>query len=259
MNSKMALNRNAISAAVDPSVRMTYCEPAGIAARGTVIMVGGRGETPQVYERFGRRLAADAYRVHSLGDPTVDSEGALQQVRELVAGAEAPRPIVLIGSDAGASFVSGIAASRSVTGVDALILAGLPFVDRTVGDWEVELEMRTTCPSHRSRISEGAVRRGELEADLPDGWLEHANLGEIPQPILGVQGSDDLLGPLDLARAAYAAAPRAELVSVIGGRHDVLNDQSHRTVAAVVVLFLERLKLGVELPRVAVTESLGLD
>ena len=39
----------------------------------------------------------------------------------------------------------------------------------------------------------------------------------------------------------------AELVSIAGARHDVLNDLSHRTVAATIVLWLERLRLGREL------------
>ncbi len=38
--------------------------------------------------------------------------------------------------------------------------------------------------------------------------------------------------------------PRAELVSITGAPHDVLNDQTHRTAAATVVLFLERLRAG---------------
>ena len=36
-----------------------------------------------------------------------------------------------------------------------------------------------------------------------------------------------------------------------GGRHDVLNDALHRTAAATVVLFLERLRLSPELPAIA--------
>jgi hypothetical protein len=38
---------------------------------------------------------------------------------------------------------------------------------------------------------------------------------------------------------------------IVGGRHDVLNDLSHRTVAATIVLFLERLRLGADLPVIA--------
>ena len=39
---------------------------------------------------------------------------------------------------------------------------------------------------------------------------------------------------------------------VADGRHDILNDASHRSVAASVVLFLERLRVGAEKPLVEV-------
>ncbi|MZG13854.1 alpha/beta hydrolase, partial [Streptomyces sp. SID5914] len=37
--------------------------PQGLRTRGTVVVVPGRGESHATYNRFGRRLAADAYRV----------------------------------------------------------------------------------------------------------------------------------------------------------------------------------------------------
>jgi hypothetical protein len=40
-------------------------------------------------------------------------------------------------------------------------------------------------------------------------------------------------------------------VTFNGGRHDVLNDALHRTAAATVVLFLERLRLSADLPPIA--------
>jgi hypothetical protein len=40
-------------------------------------------------------------------------------------------------------------------------------------------------------------------------------------------------------------------VTIAGGRHDVLNDVTHRTVAATIILFLERLRLGADLPEIA--------
>ena len=76
-------------------------------------------------------------------------------------------------------------------------------------------------------------------------------------PILGVHGSDDPISPLAQVRDRYAAAASAELVSVTGGRHDVLNDQTHRTVAAVVVLFLERIRQDSGPAPIAVPERLG--
>ena len=79
----------------------------------------------------------------------------------------------------------------------------------------------------------------------------------MTQPILGIYGSDDPVSPLAAIRGRYAAAASAELVSITGGRHDALNDVTHRTVAATIVLFLERLRLGADLPRIAIRETLA--
>lgn len=71
-----------------------------------------------------------------------------------------------------------------------------------------------------------------------------------------MHGTEDPVSPLPAVRARYAAATAAEFVSITGGRHDVLNDVTHRTVAATIVLFLERLRLGTELPRIAIRERI---
>ena len=95
-----------------------------------------------------------------------------------------------------------------------------------------------------------------LYEPVPDGWAERADLGAVSQPILGLHGTDDQVSPLPAVRARYAAATAAELVGITGGRHDVLNDVTHRTAAATIVLFLERLRLGSELPAIAIRERI---
>ena len=91
---------------------------------------------------------------------------------------------------------------------------------------------------------------------MPAGWESLADLGKLAVPVLGLHGTADPVSPLDAARERYRQAPRAELISIAGGVHDVLNDVTHRTVAATIVLFLERLRLGAELPPIAVSEKL---
>ena len=46
-------------------------EPAGVAPRGTVLLLPGRGEQPGLYRRFGARIAADGYRVRVLPEAQV--------------------------------------------------------------------------------------------------------------------------------------------------------------------------------------------
>jgi alpha-beta hydrolase superfamily lysophospholipase len=246
----------------------SWAEPDGIAPRGTLIVIPGRGEQPGLYERFGRRIASDGYRVHVVADPTQEAALSTAQVLDLAAGV---RPRVLVGSDTGALFAVGLVASGGVTGADALVLAGLPAAEEPESaaagpgeppsppsppSWDDELDTRTACPTHRGRLAGPGLRRGALYEPVPDGWAALADLERVALPVLGVHGADDPISPLDAARARYAAAPRAELVSIVGGRHDALNDVTHRTVAATIVLFLERLRLGPDLPPIAVSEKL---
>jgi alpha-beta hydrolase superfamily lysophospholipase len=237
---------------------LTWTEPEGIAVRGTLVVISGRGEQPAHYERFGRRIAADGYRVHAVTDPTQDAALTLAQVTDQLAGPQVPAPRVLAGSDTGALFAAGLAASGQVPGLDALVLAGLPAEGPGTGrgTWDDELDTRTACPAHRARLAAVGVRRGALYEAVPPGWAEQADLGAVTQPVLAIHGADDPVSPLAAARARYAAGP-AELVAVAGGRHDVLNDVTHRTVAATIILFLERLRLGAGLPVIAIRETLS--
>ncbi|HWS39482.1 MAG TPA: hypothetical protein VN408_42900, partial [Actinoplanes sp.] len=70
-------------------------------------------------------------------------------------------------------------------------------------------------------------------------------------PTLGLHGDADTVSPLATARSRYPG----RLVTIAGGRHDILNDVTHRTVAATIILFLERLELGAELPAIATEDE----
>ena len=250
----------------------SWTEPEGVNPRGTVVVIPGRGERLEVYERFGRRISADGYRVHAVANPVEDAALTEEQVRSLLDG---PKPVVLAGSDTGALFALGLVASGRLPEADALMLAGLPTVSgQSEGDfpaddtaaadgqtasassWEAELEARTACPTHRGRLAGPILRRGALYEPVPDGWLDLADLKAVGVPVLGLHGAADPISPLAAARERYAAAPHAELVSITDGRHDAFNDITHRTAAATIILFLERLRLGTGLPPIAVREEL---
>ncbi|MFD4602672.1 alpha/beta hydrolase [Streptomyces sp. NPDC058464] len=224
----------------------SWDEPEGLAARGTLIVLAGRGEHGGVYERFGRRLAFDAYRVRALGDPAADP-AVLDEAAKLLADESLPGPKVLVGADTGARYAVELAAGPA-SGADALILAGLPTGPWAAGGWETEIEARTACPTHQARLTgDPAFRRGALDI-TPD--LPELRLDRVRVPVLALHGKDDRVSPVTAARAAYADSP-VHLVEFTGGRHDVLNDALHRTAAATVVLFLERLRLSPGLPLIA--------
>lgn len=236
---------------------LTWTEPDPIPLRGTLILLPGRGESAQVYERFGRRLAADAYRVHAVTAPTDDEARSREQLEALLTGADPEKPRIVVGSDAGAAYAASLAATGRLPRASALILAGLPAGPQAAAhrDWSGELDARSSCPTHRGRITEAGVRAGELFTDLPAAWFAPELPGEITVPVLGLHGQADPISPLDSVRGWYAAVPRADLVSIAGAPHDVLNDQTHRTAAASIVLFLERLRAGTPLARTERTYS----
>jgi pimeloyl-ACP methyl ester carboxylesterase len=236
----------------------SWLEPAGgPALRGTLVVLPGRGESPSIYERFGRRLTTDAYRVHAVAAPSDDPDRAYGELRSLLDAADAGLPRVVVGSDGGAAFAAHLAATGRLDGVSALVLAGLPTAPGAgqATDWDGELAVRTACPAHRARIGESGVRRAGLFDDLPAAWFPTAP-GRVELPVLGLHGRADTVSPLQEARRWYAAAPLAELLTIVGGLHDALNDQTHRTVAASVVLFLERLRASATLAPIAVAEEL---
>ena len=95
-------------------------EPAGGTPRGTLVVLPGRGETAASYERFGRRLSSDAYKVRIVPVDLDDLDGVTETVGKLLADESLPSPKVLVGSDSGAT-------------VAALLAAELPIVEHLIG------------------------------------------------------------------------------------------------------------------------------
>ncbi|QUH02551.1 lysophospholipase [Saccharopolyspora erythraea] len=223
-------------------------EPAGLHARATVVLAVGRGENPAAYRRLGERLSADAYRVRIAGDATAAPDEVTTQVKALLDDESDPAPRVLAGSDAGALFALRLTAQRAVA-PDALVLAGLPGPGRIprFESWEDELRERTSCPTHRQRLTD--TGSGSLAVDLPPQWHDEVDLSGITVPVLGLHGTDDAISPRAGVRGVYARMPASRLTSVAGGKHDVLNDRTHRSVAATIVLFLESLRQNGETVR----------
>lgn len=235
---------------------LSWQAPAGLATRGTVVVLPGRGEHAGVYERFGRRLSVEAYAVHALDPVLQDADepadpwgSAREEVAALAAGAVAP--LVLVGSDTGA-----LRALRLVSdgvAADGLILVALPDPDAPVadGDWDWELAARTNCPTHRARLGDDeAFVKGTLAEPIPAALartLDEASLKSIDVPALLLHGGVDPIAGVNHALRVAESLPRAEIAVVGSAPHDVLNDATHRTVAAQVVQWLERLRGGAEL------------
>jgi pimeloyl-ACP methyl ester carboxylesterase len=228
----------------------------GPIVRGTVIVLPGRGEHAGVYERFGRRLAYDAYAVHAISvGPDDDAADLRDQIAALAA--EAVAPVILAGSDTGALHALALVVEAKVD-VEGLLLAATPGASATSSafdalagppEWEQELALRSSCPTHRGKLTEDETfHRGSLFDPVPDRLRAFVDLDasayESAPATLVLHGGADLLAPPALARSLVARLPQAELVLVAGAPHDVLNDATHRSVAGAVVQWLERLRGG---------------
>ncbi|MCW2601270.1 MAG: alpha/beta hydrolase [Frankiales bacterium] len=227
-----------------------YVGPEGLRTRGTVLIVPGRGETARSYTRFGSRIAADSYRVRVLDTPVLDVddlEGSLDRLADQVAAAVADldpvAPLVLIGSDSGAAAVGALVA-RAEWSPAAVVLAGLPgYASHDAQAWDDELDARTHCTVQRNVLSEdAALQRGALDEALPAALLDAAygSIADVPHLLL--VGDADEYADRDALTRAAKGLPRARLVIVRGGHHDVLNDLQHRSVAAEIITFLESLR-----------------
>jgi alpha-beta hydrolase superfamily lysophospholipase len=266
----------------------------GAQPRGTVILLPGRGEHGGVYERLGRRLAFDAYALHALDVTVVDDPDVLaKQITAVLA--HAVTPVVLAGSDTGALQALSLVASSAVTvdglllaglpsvgaasgvgpasaldagpgpgpgpGTDTDTVVG-PATTTALDDesaWDDELAVRTACPVHRGRLTEDPhFIKGSLTEPIPshlNPLAPELDLEGLHTPVLLLHGGSDPVAPLNEVRQVAARLPKAELAVTNGGRHDVLNDAPHRTVAAQIVQWLERLRSSPQLtPLIAVED-----
>ncbi|MDQ0615810.1 fermentation-respiration switch protein FrsA (DUF1100 family) [Microbacterium sp. W4I4] len=213
----------------DPTIVFT---PAA-RVRGTLAMIAGRDETAAVYRRFGLRISADGYTVGVFDGP--DAAAAAAWLGEQPEG-----PRVLVGSDTGASAVLTALAQGDVA--DAAIVAGI-VVDTEHTPTDAE---RTACPVHLGVLAEqhAAVREPAVVPAAAAGFPDVADLAAVSVPVLAVHGGADPVTPFAQARSVLSAIPDVETVETVDGLHDALNDQTHRSVAASIVLWLERLRTG---------------
>ncbi len=150
---------------------VAWNEPAGLTPRGTLIVIPGRGELPALYERLGRRLAGDAYRVRVVPDPTTDTASVRAQVTDYLSDPGSPAPRVLVGSDTGALFAVILAVSGGFPSVDAVVLAGLP-----------PTAQPTAAAKHRGAHSDGLPDHHcppGLDREVPGDQQFHGRSGRV--------------------------------------------------------------------------------
>ncbi|ROQ39605.1 TAP-like protein [Frondihabitans sp. PhB188] len=178
--------------------------------RGTVVVLGG-GDPGGDLGHVVDALALAGFRVETLPDVTPDIESARAAVVRAFDDTANDLPRVLVGSGVGATLAAGLAASRPI-GIEALVLANV-------------------------------VTASSRGVELPDGIALPA-ARSVRQPTLVFHGDRDAV--TDIADAASWATqlPFGVVRVVHGGGHDVLGGESRRSVAAAIVLFVERQRAG---------------
>jgi alpha-beta hydrolase superfamily lysophospholipase len=190
-----------------------------VEVRGTVVVLLGAGERADDFTTLTDRLVLDGYRVELFDDVSSDVRAVRAGVERLVRDRSLPRPVVLLGSDVGATLAASVAVD-SVAAVDAVVLTGV------------------LTPASRRGL--GADRRGDRAGRaLPTG-LSLPAARSLVQPTLVFHGDGDRVTEVADAVAWAAQLPRGSVRLVGQGGHDVLRGPGHRTVTASIVLFLER-------------------
>lgn len=212
-------------------------------SRGHVIVFPGRGESEELYRRLGARVAYDGYTVTVLDLPQVDQLDTewLDGV-ELWDGAREAGPITVIGADSGAYLAAALATRLQADAVVLAGIGGLYFANAASDD--DPLATRSACPVFRGVAT---ASRADLNAAatqrFPRAVAARLQVNALEVPVLVLHGEDDPVTLLSDALEAYRAlAPYADVVTVSGALHDILNETTHRSTSAEIVQFLERRK-----------------
>lgn len=178
--------------------------------RGTAVLLGG-GAPDADLEHLTEHLLLSGFTVVVVPDVSADPVAARSTALRTIQDTTTERPHVLIGSGVGATLAADIAASRPV-GLAAVVLANIV----TGASRDVAIPAGVTLPKAR----------------------------DILQPVLFLHGDTDPV--TDIADAANWATqlPFGAVRIVQRGGHGVLGGDSKRSVAAAIVLFLERQRAG---------------
>lgn len=81
---------------------------------------------------------------------------------------------------------------------------------------------------------------GPLARELDRGWDTFgAGLPGLAVPTFAVHGSNDPIAPIGALRAYAEQIEPLSLLEIAGGGHDILNDVTHRELAAAIIAFID--------------------
>ena len=244
--------------------RAYYRHWAAEAPHAAVIFLHGFGEHTGVYHRYGFALNAagiDLWAVdqfgHGLtagdrGDFTTleASIGLGDELARLAAAASPDIPLVAQGHSFGAVATlwklvqdAGPYRAAVVSGAPLVPVAGLVDADST---FEIAPSQLSADPFYLDQMENDPLAfvdadGGPLARELDRGWDAFgATLPNLTLPTLAVHGANDPIAPIGAVRAYAEQIPALSLFELAGGGHDILNDVTHREVAARIAEFVDQ-------------------
>jgi alpha-beta hydrolase superfamily lysophospholipase len=230
--------------------------------RAAVIFLHGFGEHTGLYHRYGFALNAagiDLWAVDQFGHGlspgargdfrSLEASGALADGLIDLALAEHPGiPLVAQGH----SFGSVVTLFRLLDTPDryrAGVISGAPLVAvPALVDADTALELApgqlSADPFYLDSLENDPLAfvdadGAPLTRELDRGWDRFgAELPALAVPTLAVHGSNDPIAPVGALRGYAEQIGPLSLLELQGGRHDILNDVTHREVAAGIAGFI---------------------
>ncbi|MBJ7337617.1 alpha/beta fold hydrolase [Mycolicibacterium sp.] len=230
--------------------------------RAAVIFLHGFGEHTGLYHRYGFALNSagiDLWAVDQFGHGltpgdrgdfrTLEACGALaEQLTELALAEHPDIPLVAQGHSFGAVatlFRLLGAPDRYRAGViSGAPLAPVPGLVDADSTFEIAPSQLSADPFYLDAIENDPLAfvdadGGPLARELDRGWDSFgATLPSLAVPILAVHGSNDPIAPVGAVRAYAEQLETLSLLEIAGGGHDILNDVTHREVAAAITDFV---------------------
>jgi alpha-beta hydrolase superfamily lysophospholipase len=242
--------------------RAYYRHWAAEEPRAAVIFLHGFGEHTGLYHRYGFALNSagiDLWAVDQFGHGltpgergdfrSLEASSALGERLTELASAERPGiPLVAQGHsfgsvvtlfrllDAPDRYRAGV-----VSGAPLIPVAGLVDTDST---FELAPSQLSADPFYLDSLEHDPLAfvdadGGPLTRELLRGWDRFGTeLPALTVPTLAVHGSNDPIAPIGALRAYAEQIGPLSLLELEGGGHDILNDVSHREVAAAIVDFI---------------------
>jgi len=242
--------------------RAYYRHWAAEEPRAAVIFLHGFGEHTGLYHRYGFALNSaglDLWAVDQFGHGltpgergdfrSLEASSALGERLTELASAERPGiPLVAQGHsfgsvvtlfrllDAPDRYRAGV-----VSGAPLIPVAGLVDTDST---FELAPSQLSADPFYLDALENDPLAfvdadGGPLTRELDRAWDRFGTeLPALAVPTLAVHGSKDPIAPIGALRAYAEQIGPLSLLELEGGGHDILNDVSHREVAAAIVDFI---------------------